>query len=117
MRVEHLWDEDVLTAVAANVLAAWQCNHGTDHGRAHTLGGPEEVVVVIEDAFSQGELALAVQHPNGQLFDRYVRRLLEHVCAEQRERLASMTGRPVVSTGVSADPVAGWAICFFKLGK
>ncbi|MCA9975786.1 MAG: hypothetical protein KC413_08545 [Anaerolineales bacterium] len=109
--------DDVLTAVAADVLSAWQRNHGTENGRAHTVVGPEEIVVVIEDAFSRGELALAAQQPDDPLFARYVQQLLQHVCTEQRARLAVATGRPVVSTGVTTDPAAGWAICFFKLGK
>lgn len=116
MRDELVLAEDVLTAVAADVLSAWQRNHGTENGQAHTIVGPDEVVVVIEDAFSRGELALAAQQPGAPLFDRYVRQLLEHVCTEQRARLALAARRPVISTGVSTDPTAGWAICFFKLG-
>ncbi|MCA9970349.1 MAG: DUF2294 family protein [Anaerolineales bacterium] len=117
MSVQTMLDETLLTSVADEVLTAWRQHHGTTGGRAHTLVGPEGVAVFIEEAFSQAETALAVQQSGSSLLSRYVRRLLEEVCAEQVERLEAATGRRVTSTGVSTDPVDGWAMCYFKLRK
>ncbi len=107
-------DEDTLTAVADAVLAAWQQHHGISNGSAHTLIGQEGVAVFIEDAFSQAELTLACQKDGSDLLHRYLKRILEHVCTEQKQRLEQAVGRKVTSTGVSTDPMAGWAMCFYR---
>lgn len=117
MNVQTMLDEALLTAVADDVLSAWRQDHGTAGGRAHTLVGPEGVAVFIENAFSQAEAALALQQSGSDLLNRYVRQLLEQVCVEQAARLEGATGCRVTSTGVSTDPAAGWAMCFFKLKK
>lgn len=108
-------DGDMLTAVADEVLSAWQQNHGTTHGNAYTMVGPEGVAVFIEEAFSPAEHALAAREMGNDLLNRYAKSLLEQVCADQQGRIASAAGRAVTTTGVSADPVAGWVMCFFRL--
>lgn len=108
-------DKTMLDIVAQDVLAAWQRNHGTENGRAYAMIGTHCLVVFVEDAFSQAELHLAEQKSNGSTLKRYVNSLLRHICTEQAARLEDRTGRAVVSTSVSADPVAGWVMCLFKL--
>ncbi len=113
----HKIDDETLTAVANDVLSAWQQHHGTTSGNAHSMIGPEGVAVFIEEAFSPAEHALAARQKGNDLLNRYVKSLLEQVCADQQSRIALAAGRAVASTGVSADPAAGWVMCFFRLAE
>lgn len=106
-------NQKTLKAIAQDVLAAWQRNHGTDNGRAYALSGMSCLLVFVEDAFSQAELHLAEQEDSSTL-NHYAKGLLRHICAEQIGRLQMRTGKTVVSTSVSADPTAGWVMCLFK---
>lgn len=107
-----------LASLAQEFLLAWQRAHGTSTGSAHGMVGPEGVVVFIENAFSRAEINMAHQKEgsSNDLLQRYVRSLLEHVCVEQRAAVETAVSRPVISTGVSMDPEAGWVMCVFRLG-
>ena len=100
--------------VAAGLLAAWRRAHGTENGQAHVMAGPTGLAVFIEEAFSRAELTLAGRREGHALLNRYVGSLLEEVCREQTAAVAEVAQRPVVSTGASLDPQAGWVMVVFK---
>lgn len=110
-----MMEMEKMSTIAQDLLAAWQQAHGTRHGKAHSMAGPEGVVIFIEDAFSQAELKLTEQQSGCELLRRYAKGLLEQVCREQATHIAAVSGRSVIATGVSIDPQEGWLICFFRL--
>lgn len=110
--------EDVtLTNIGRELLLAWRRAHGTDTGTAHTMVGPDGLVVVIEEAFTKAELLMAEQQRGGEILTRYVRSLLAHVCQEQASQVETAVNKRVACTAVSLDPAAGWVICVFKLAQ
>lgn len=100
--------------VAERLLTAWRQAHGTDNGHAHVMAGPTALAVFIEEAFSRAELTLAGRREGHALLNRYVGSLLEEVCREQAGAVADVAQRPVVATGASLDPQAGWVMVVFK---
>ncbi len=109
-------DNKMLNQIADEMLAAWQKNHGAKNGQAHAINGANCIVVFFEDAFTQAELHLAEQDAGqDDTLNRYVTCLLDHICQEQKASLEERIGTKITSTSVSADPMAGWAMCLFKL--
>ncbi len=109
-------DNKTLMNISNTVMYAWQQNHGTQDGNAHAVKGMRCVLVFIEDAFTKAEMQLAGKDdaPN-QTLNLYVQSLLEHICREQTDFVEEQVGSRVVSTSISADTAAGWAMCLFKL--
>lgn len=107
-----------LQSLADDFLRAWQRAHGTETGSAHAMVGPQGIVIFIENAFSRAELTVAHQGQGSstELLQRYVRSLLDHICLEERQRVETAVSRPILSTGVSMDPEAGWVMCVFRVG-
>lgn len=109
-------DNKTLKKISDAVMHAWQQNHGTPDGNAHAIKGERCVLVFIEDAFTKAELQLAGQNKGqDQTLNLYVQSLLEHICQEQMDFVEQQMDCRVESTSVSADTVAGWAMCLFRL--
>lgn len=110
-----LVDAETATQVEQAILAAWRETHGTETGRATSLWGVDAVVVLIEQAFAPGELALGRQVGQRALLERYERSLIGHMLEHQADRLAQTLGRAVASTGLSLNLDEGWLVCLFRL--
>ncbi|KAA3662202.1 MAG: DUF2294 family protein [Chloroflexi bacterium] len=109
-------DNQTLAKISKGLLTAWQQNHGAQDGKVYAIKGSSCILVFIEDAFTKAEMHLAEQdNGNNQTLNRYVQSLLAHICYEQKGFVAQQLDARVVSTSVSADTVAGWAMCIFKL--
>jgi hypothetical protein len=112
----QVFNAESLSGLAQFLLKEWQQAHGTPHGAASALAGPDSFAIHLEDAFSKAELNLATQPAGQNLIFNYTEGLLDQVCHNLIARVEDATGHKVISTGFSFNLKAGWIICFYKLG-
>ena len=114
---ENAWSisDEGLQQLADEVMAAWRHAHGTASGTAHALVGPRGLAIVLDGVLSRGELQMAAEPAGQNLLDRYIKGLLNQVCAQQAARLRSLLAREIRTAGVTVDSDAGWVLRFFEL--
>jgi hypothetical protein len=106
-----------LQQLADGVLAAWQRAHGTTAGHAHGLVGPRGVAIILDDVLSRGELRMAEEPAGQDLLVRYVKGLLNQVCAQHGARVQSLMGREIHASNVSVDGATGRVLLFYEFAS
>lgn len=104
-----------LAQLAHNLGAEWTRLHGIAGGHAKALSGPEHLAIIVDEAFSRAELALARQAGGQPVIQRYIEELLAQLCAATRLNVEAATGRRVVGSSYSVNFAAGWVMCVFRL--
>ena len=107
--------EDTHLAFEAHLLQAWHEAHGRDGGRISASWGADRVVVMIENAFFEGERLLIQNEQGNHVLEQYLRELQAHVVATHEEELAALLERRIVSTSYSVNTAEGWVMFIFWL--
>ena len=98
------------------LLTVWQQAHGAPNGTASALIGPDNLAVLLEQAFSRAEYSLSRQPANADLLQQFIHRLIDQISPQVAGRVEQVTGRRVLTTSLNSDIEQDWVIVFFKLG-
>jgi uncharacterized protein YbcI len=104
------------TALAAALGILWADAHGTPAGSVHVLIGPDSLAVLIKDAFSPAEQAVAQRVDGQPIIQQYAEQLLTIVEPDLRAQVEVATGQRVTLASVHADTAGGHLLCFYNLG-
>lgn len=97
-------------------LIAWQETHGTAKGQAKVLVNLNILTIILEDTFTDAEVAMAQDGKSHLLLQQYIDKLFQQIAPELITRVEKATHRPVLSNHVSSSLKSGWIMCTFKLG-
>jgi uncharacterized protein YbcI len=106
--------KDFIEDLAGEILKAWQAAHGVNTGKASLLVGPNQIAVLIEEAFSKAEKKLAEGQTGKELLRKYSLELLNQICTDMKVRIESAVGSTMKDSDVIANPDADQVMFVFK---
>ena len=104
------WD-----TLGQKVLTMWQQVHGAPQGTVSVMTAQSGLMVLIENAFSQAELALA-QQSTDNLLQQYIESLARQILPELSSQVEQALGRPIETTSITSDLEQNWMMIFVKSG-
>ena len=97
-------------------LDMWQQAHGAPHGAVAVINAQNGLMVLIENAFSQAELALA-QQSTDNLLQQYIDSLTRQVLLLLTGRVEQVTGRSIKETSITSNIEQNWLMLFIRFDK
>lgn len=97
-------------------LTMWQQAHGAPQGAASVIGVQCGLIVLIENAFSQAELALA-QQSTDNLLQQYIEGLTRQILPMLTSQVEQAVGQQVESTNITSDIEQNWMMVFLKFDR
>ena len=99
-----------------DILIMWQQAHGAPQGEVTVMTVHNGLVVLIENAFSQAELALAGQSTDN-LLQQYVDSLARQVLPALTSRVEVVIGRPLGAASVTSNIEQNWLMVFIRFNE
>jgi hypothetical protein len=99
-----------------DILVMWQQAHGAPQGAVTVMAVRNGLVVLIENAFSQAELALASRSTDN-LLQQYVDSLARQTLPALITRAEEVTGWSLGAASVTSNIEQNWLMVFIRFGE
>jgi hypothetical protein len=100
-------------ALGQEFLTMWQQAHGAPQGVVSVMAAQNGLMVIIENAFSQAELALARQSTDN-LLQQYIDSLTRQMLPMLTTRVEQVSGRQIGATSTTSNIHQNWMMVFLK---
>ena len=97
-------------------LTVWQLAHGAPQGAVSVMVVQNGLMVLIENAFSQAELALA-QQSKDNLLQQYINSLTRQILPLLTTRVERIMGQQMGTTSITPNMKQNWMMVFFKFDE
>lgn len=94
-------------------LKMWQQAHGTSQGTVTAMVGQSGLMLLLEQAFCQAELALA-QQTKDSLLQQYIDNLIDQILPLLTDYVEAETCQPVQATSITSNISQDWIMVFLK---
>ena len=102
--------------LSGDFLSMWQQAHGAPKGMVSVTAVQNGLMILIENAFSQAELALARQSTDN-LLQRYIDSLTHQILPILTSRVEQLSGQQIGATSVTSNIEQNWMMVFFKFNE
>ena len=106
---------DVRDTLGHEFLFLWQQAHGAPQGAVNVTAVQNGLMLLIENAFSQAELALA-QQSTDKLLQQYIDSLTHQILPALTNRVEQVLGQQIGATSVTSNIEQNWIMVFVKFG-
>lgn len=97
-------------------LALWQQAHGAPRGTVNVTPVHNGLMLLIENAFSQAELALAQQSTDKRL-QQYIDSLTNQIMPTLTNRVERLCSQQIEATSITSNIEQNWMMVFVKFNK
>lgn len=108
---------DALDQLAEHFLEAWSRANGVTGSRVEVLTGEDRCAILIEDAFTQAERALAEHESADFTLRRYLNGLMNVISEDAIATFGGLTGREAHSLGTDVNFDQSWVMWYIRLGE
>lgn len=105
------WD-----ALGQEFLTIWQQAHGAPDGAVSVVVPQNGLMILIENAFSQAELALARQSTDN-LLQQYIDSLMRQLMPKLTTRVEQVVGQQIEATSITPNIEQNWMMVFMKFDE
>lgn len=105
------WDK-----LGEEFLTMWQQAHGAPEGAVSVMAVQNGLIVLMENAFSQAELALA-QQSTGNLLQQYIDSLTHQILPMLTSRVEQVSGQQIGTTSITSKIEQNWMMVFIKFDE
>ena len=109
--------DQITHKISQAFLETWQDAHGFSAGSANGLMGPQQLVIIIDGAFSRAEHNLAKNQPGKNLLTTYSNALLQQISDTMIEQVEQALERQVLTHMFNVNIPADQVMFSFQLAE